>query len=290
MKKTEQNKQSFGEIKVEGVTKTFLDEGKQVEVLKDCTMVVPRGKLTVLMGPSGCGKTSLINLIAGYEQPDSGQILLDGEPVNGPGPERLVVFQETALFSWMTVLQNVTFGPSVQGIPKAVARERALQILQTVGLKDFKDKYPSQLSGGMQRRAELARALINEPKVMILDEPFRGLDAMTREIMQEFYVNLFQETGMTNLFVTHDLEEAIFLADRLVIMTYKPGKIKEVIEVDLPRPRHFTMITTQRFNELRQYALELLYHESTKAFADGCKSAFDLIDGFSRGGAKREAM
>jgi len=280
--------QFLGEVQLINVSKSFLESNKTtVEVLKDCTMVIPKGKLTALMGPSGCGKTTLINIIAGYEKPTSGEVFLDGQPIGGPGPDRLVVFQETALFPWMTVYQNVMFGCTVQGIPEVEAQEKAHKLLQKVGLLDFKDKYPSQLSGGMQRRAELARALINDPKIMMLDEPFRGLDAMTRSIMQEFCSKLFEETQRTTLFVTHDIEEAVFLADQLVIMTYKPGKVKAVIEVDLPRPRHFEMIGTSRFNELRQHALELLYEEATKAFADGMKSAFDLIEGFSRVGSCR---
>ncbi len=268
----------FGEFKVRGLSHSY---GGQA-VLEDCTLDVPRGKLTVLVGPSGCGKTTLINVLAGYESPTSGQVLLDDQPVTGPGHDRLVVFQEMALFPWMTVEQNVSFGCRVQNVPAAETRERVGKVLAKVGLSDFRSKYPSQLSGGMQRRAELARAMVNDPKVLILDEPFRGLDAMTRSMMQEFYVGLFEEIGRTNLFVTHDLEEAVFLADRLLVMTYRPGKIKEVIEVDLPRPRTFQVLATPRYNEIRQHALELLYEEASKAFAAGSQAAFDLVDGFAR--------
>lgn len=272
----------FGEIQVLGVSKSYGPNGNGELVLEDCTLEIKRGKLTVLMGPSSCGKTTLINVIAGYETPTGGQVLLDGQPVTGPGKDRLVVFQESTLFPWMTVLQNVTFGCIVQGVPRKEAEERAMEFLEIVGLKDFKDKYPAHLSGGMQRRAELARAMINDPKVMILDEPFRGLDAMTRGIMQEFYVGLFERIGRTNLFVTHDLEEALFLADRLVIMTYKPGTVKAIIDIDHPRPRKVQVMATPRYNELRRYALELLYEEASKAYAAGSKAAFDLIDGFNR--------
>jgi NitT/TauT family transport system ATP-binding protein len=215
--------------------------------------------------------------LAGYEKPTSGQIYIDDVPVDGPGPDRLVVFQETALFPWMTVYSNVVFGCQVRGMPKKEMNDRAELILRTVGLYEFRDKYPSQLSGGMQRRAELARAMINDPKIMILDEPFRGLDAMTRQLMQEFYVELFEDCGRTNLFVTHDIDEAIFLADRLIIMTFQPGKIKAEIEVDLPRPRKFHMLASKRFMELREAALELLYEEASKAFAAGSKAAYDLV-------------
>lgn len=267
----------FGEVRIENVTKTYNTKDSSNTVLQDCTFRIERGRLTALMGPSGCGKTVLINLIAGYEIPTTGQIFLDDVPVTRPGPERLVVFQESALFSWMTVYSNVIFGCRVRGMPRKEMKDRAEHILRTVGLYEFRDKYPSQLSGGMQRRAELARALINDPKIMILDEPFRGLDALTRQLMQEFYVELFENGGMTNFFVTHEIDEAIFLADRLVIMTFQPGKIKTEIEVDLSRPRKFDMLASHRFMEIREYAIELLYEEAAKAFAAGSKSAYDLV-------------
>ncbi|MCL4536897.1 MAG: ATP-binding cassette domain-containing protein [Nitrospirae bacterium] len=182
-----------------------------------------------------------------------------------------------ALFPWMTVYSNVTFGCQVQGVHKKEIKDRAELILRKVGLYEFKDKYSSQLSGGMQRRAELARAMINDPKIMILDEPFRGLDAMTRQLMQEFYVGLYEEVGRTNFFITHEIDEAIFLADRLVIMTFQPGKVKAEIEVDLPRPRDFRMMASTRFMEIRKQAIELLYEEAAKVFASGSKTACDLV-------------
>jgi NitT/TauT family transport system ATP-binding protein len=188
-----------------------------------------------------------------------------------------VVFQESALFPWMTVYSNVTFACLVQGKQKCEIKDMAELILKKVGLYEFRDKYPSQLSGGMQRRAELARALINNPKIMILDEPFRGLDAMTRQLMQEFYVGLFEEFGRTNLFVTHEIDEAIFLADKLVIMTFQPGKVKEEIEIDIPRPRDFRMLASPRFMEIRAKVIDLLYEEAAKAFAAGSKTAYDLV-------------
>ncbi len=267
----------FGEVRVENVTKVYEKEEERQTVLDGCSLLVERGKMTVLMGPSGCGKTVLINLIAGYETPTSGSVRIDGEPVAGPGQDRLVVFQESALFPWMTVSDNVTFGCRVQGKCAASMKKREEIILRKVGLHEFRDRYPAQLSGGMQRRAELARAMINDPKIMILDEPFRGLDAMTRELMQEFYVGLFEEVGRTNLFITHEIDEAIFLADRLVIMTFQPGKVKAEIAVDLPRPREFQMLASPCCMELRAHALALLYAESTKAFAAGSKTAFDLV-------------
>lgn len=271
------SKGDFGEVRLEGVTKVYEKADQSQRVLDECTFSVERGKLTVLMGPSGCGKTVLINLVAGYERPTSGRILIDESPVDGPGSDRLVVFQETALFPWMTVYSNVIFGCQVQGVSRGETKERAGHILKKVGLYEFRDKYPSQLSGGMQRRAELARAMINDPKIMILDEPFRGLDAMTRQLMQEFYVGLFEEIGRTNLFVTHEIDEAIFLADRVVILTFQPGKVKAEIEIDLPRPREFHMLASPRFMEIREQVIDLLYEEASKAFAAGSKAAYDLM-------------
>ncbi|MEM4313056.1 MAG: ABC transporter ATP-binding protein [Thermoplasmata archaeon] len=268
---------NFGEVYVENVTQIYENDDRKQTVLQDCSLCIKRGKLTVLMGPSGSGKTVLANLIAGYEKPTSGRIFIDNKQVIGPGPDRLVVFQETALFPWMTVYSNVIFGCKAQGVNKEKIKERAEFVLRKVGLYEFRDKYPSQLSGGMQRRAELARALINNPKILILDEPFRGLDAMTRQLMQEFYVTLFEETGSTTLFITHEIDEAIFLADRLAIMTFQPGKIKMEINVDLPRPRDFHILASPRFMEIREHVLEVLYEEAVKAFDAGSKASYDLI-------------
>ena len=236
-----------GRVECRNVTKTFGEEWARQVVVEGAAFEVEAGRLNVLVGPSGCGKSTLINLIAGYEEPSSGEILIDGQRVQGPGRDRLVVFQETALFPWMTSLENVMFGPDVRGMNRREARQEARRLLEKVGLKGFEDKYPSQLSGGMQRRCELARALINHPKIMLMDEPFRGLDAMTRELMQEYLLRLFEETRHTILFVTSELEEAIFLADRLLILSAKPTAVKQVLDVDLPRPRDFHVLTTRRY-------------------------------------------
>jgi NitT/TauT family transport system ATP-binding protein len=191
----------YGEMAVRDVGKVFGAGARARAVLDGCSFTVTRGRLTVIIGPSGCGKTAIVNLLAGYEAPTHGEVLLDGERVHGPSWTRLVVFQETALFPWMTVLDNVTFGPTVRAVmPSATARAEALRLLEKVGLKDFAHRYPVQLSGGMQRRAELARAIINAPRVMLMDEPFRGLDAITRQLMQEYVLRLFEESGCTSLF------------------------------------------------------------------------------------------
>lgn len=273
----------FSEMAMRSVRMAYGNDLTPKVVLEDCSFTVARGKLNVLIGPSGCGKTTVVNLLAGYEKPTSGKIVLDGEPVTGPGWTRLVVFQETALFPWLTVLDNVIFGPTVRGAMKRdeVKRE-ARHLLEMVGLKDFADRYPLQLSGGMQRRAELARAMINKPKVMLMDEPFRGLDAMTRKLMQEHYLRLFEEDGRTNLFVTSELDEAVFLADRLIVLTNRPTQVKKIMEIDLPRPREISMLVSKRFLELKQEALDTLHEEAVKAFAAGARSASDLVEAYGR--------
>jgi len=273
------------EMVVDGVSKGFGLGPLHKQVLCDCSFTLEKAKLSVMIGPSGCGKTTLVNLLAGYETPDCGKILMDGKSVSGRGPDRLVVFQETALFPWMTTFENVSYGPRVQRkLSKQVYEEETMKLLELVGLKDFKDKYPSQLSGGMQRRAELVRAMINQPKVMLMDEPFRGLDAMTRALMQEYYVRLFEEHRGTNFFVTSELEEAIFLADRLLILTNRPACVKKVIEVRLHRPREFSMLTSKEYLECKQEALELLHEEAIKYFAAGAVNAADFLEAYAQMG------
>ena len=203
--------------------------------------------------------------------------------MRGPSWTRLVVFQETALFPWMTVIDNVTFGPLVRGtMTRRAVREEALRLLEKVGLREFADRYPTQLSGGMQRRAELARAIINDPRIMLMDEPFRGLDAMTRQLMQEYILRLFEESRRTSLFVTSELEEAIFLADRLIILTNRPTRVKKIMEVDLPRPRTYQMLASPRFLALKEEALDALHEEALQAFAAGSTGASDLVEAYRR--------
>ena len=227
--------------------------------LKDLDVTITANKFTVVVGPSGCGKTTLINLIAGYESPDGGSVLACGRPVNGPNWDRLVVFQEPALFPWKTTLDNVTFGPISRGLRRGDVEARATNIIRKLGLSGFESKYPAQLSGGMQRRVELARAIINTPSFMLFDEPFRGLDAMTRGLMQEYLLGLFEEQHVTTLFVTSDLEEAIYLADVLIVLTASPGTVKNVLEIDLPRPRDFKVLATRRFGEIHKQVLHNLF-------------------------------
>lgn len=277
--------QRAGEMEVNNISKLYGEGIMTKEVIKDCSFKIEKGKLTVLVGPSGCGKSTLINVLAGYEKPTTGSVSLDGEPITGPGPDRLVVFQETALFPWMTTFENVSYGPRVRKeLSGAELKKTTMKLLEMVGLEDFKDKYPTQLSGGMQRRCELVRAMINHPKVMFMDEPFRGLDAMTRSLMQEYYVRLFEEHRGTNLFITSELEEGIFLADRLVILTNQPCKVKKIMEVNLPRPREFTIMSSPEYLDIKREALELLHEEAMKSFAAGAVNSADFLEAYSKMG------
>ena len=272
-----------GEIKVTGVHKSYGEGLFTKAVVEDCSFTIERSKLTVMIGPSGCGKSTLIRLLAGFEKPTRGTITLDGKPITGPGKDRLVVFQESALFPWMTTYDNIMYGPRARGENTKEARTLAETLLDKVGLRAFRKKYPTQLSGGMQRRAELARAMINNPQIMILDEPFRGLDAMSKELMWEYYAGLYEESGRTNFFVTTDIDEAIFLADRLLIMTNVPTKVRAVIEVDIPRPRSLVhMVDDDRANAVKMEALSLLHEEAMKSFAGGSKAAADFVDAYSK--------
>jgi NitT/TauT family transport system ATP-binding protein len=271
------------EIIATNVSKTFGAGPFAKEVIKDCSFTIESGKLTVMIGPSGCGKSSLIQLIAGFDQPTSGSITIGGRPITGPGKDRLVLFQESALFPWMTTWDNIMYGPRARGEDANSSSEQAEFLLKKVGLEEFRDKYPAQLSGGMQRRAELARAMINKPEVMILDEPFRGLDHMSKELMWEYYAGLYEEDRNTNFFVTTDIDEAIFLADRLLIMTNLPTSTRAVIEVDIPRPRNIEDIADNaRANEIKTEVMTLLHEEAMKSFSGGSKAAADFLDAYSK--------
>ncbi len=254
-------------VELKSVSRGYGEKWDREEVISNFDLKVNPGELTVLVGPSGCGKTTLVNLIAGFDFPESGEIQINGEPITGPGHDRMVVFQETALMPWLTSYENVVFGPKLRGdMSEQDLRRKATDLLTKVGLSDFMDKYPLQLSGGMQRRAELARAMINEPLLMIMDEPFRGLDAMSRELMQEFFVRLFEDSGRTNVFVTSEIEEAIFLADRLVVLSNRPTSVRKIIDIKLPRPRNFQQLTSSEAFDYKREAMELLHEEALKGF------------------------
>lgn len=272
-----------GEIQVRNVTKTYGTGPFAKTVVQDCSFTIEHNKLTVMIGPSGCGKSTLIRLLAGFEKPDTGSIQIDGRPITGPGKDRLVVFQESALFPWMTTMNNILYGPRARGEQNGQTQSQADFLLEKVGLKAFSRKYPTQLSGGMQRRAELARAMINNPDVMILDEPFRGLDAMSKELMWEYYSGLYEESHRTNFFVTTDIDEAIFLADRLIVMTNIPTQVRATLEVDIPRPRRLAnTFDNERANEIKMQALSLLHEEAMKSFSGGSRAAADFIEAYAK--------
>jgi NitT/TauT family transport system ATP-binding protein len=242
-------------VSVAGVGKRYARQ-----VLEQVSFELQSGALTVLMGPSGCGKTTLACMLAGYVAPDAGTLAIDGRPITTAGPDRLMVFQETALWHWMTVLENVMFGPRAAGTMSAgEARRKARELLERFGLADFRDKYPGQLSGGMRRRVELAQAMINNPRLMILDEPFRGLDVMTRGLMQEYYLKLFAESRMTTLFITSELEEALVVGERVLVMDGAPARIARSIDVELPYPRTPQVLASERYLETKKALMAALY-------------------------------
>jgi len=277
------NSQGSSEIVANNISKSFGAGPFAKEVVKDCSFSIESNKLTVMIGPSGCGKSSIIQLIAGFEQPTSGEITMNGNPITGPGKDRLVLFQESALFPWMTTYDNIMYGPRARGEGGKESTELANFLLNKVGLEAFKDKYPAQLSGGMQRRAELARAMINKPEIMILDEPFRGLDHMSKELMWEYYAGLYEEDRNTNFFITTDIDEAIFLADRLLVMTNLPTSTRKVIDIDIPRPRKIDDVAdSDRANEIKTEVMTLLHEEAMKSFSGGSKAAADFLEAYSK--------
>ena len=254
-------------IEVASVSKEFAKNGRSIVALQDIDLAVVEREFVALLGPSGCGKSTLLNMVAGFDHPTRGAVKVAGEPVREPSPERGVVFQEPALFPWMSVMQNVVFGPKTRGEHADAYRPRAAQILEQMGLKGFEDSYPAELSGGMRQRVGIARVLMLESRVMLMDEPFGALDAQTRSLMQELLLAVWERHHQTVLFVTHDIEEALLLADRVCVMTARPGRIKKSIEVRLPRPRALEITASPEFNALRLEVLALIREESLRAAA-----------------------
>ncbi len=220
------------------VTKTFQSQHGDLCALRDITLSVAPGEFVCLLGPSGCGKSTLLNLIAGLEKPDAGQVLMDGRPVTGPGRDRVVIFQEAALFPWLNVQDNVAFGLTAAGVPRVDRIEKAIQYLRLVRLGSFRKAFIHELSGGMKQRVALARALALEPEVLLMDEPFAALDAQTRDSLHDELQDIWAQTGKTIVFVTHNVREALVLGDRVLLMTARPGRIKREFRCELPRPRH----------------------------------------------------
>jgi NitT/TauT family transport system ATP-binding protein len=253
-----------GLVQVDGVSKVYDPDGANVTAVEDMDLHIEDNEFVTVLGPSGCGKSTLLECIAGYLEPTSGSVVVDGEAVSEPDPNRGVVFQENRLFPWKTIGENVRFGPTVRDDAE-VDQGRVEELLDKTGLEQFEDAYPNELSGGMQQRAELSRLLANDPEIMLMDEPFSGLDAMTKELMQEMLLDIWDDENRTVLFITHDVEEAIFLADRVVVMTARPGQVKGIIDVELDRPRDFEVLTTDRFTQYKDRALELIHEEAERA-------------------------
>jgi len=239
---------------LDSISKSFvLDDGSVVEALSSITLGVADSEFVSVLGPSGCGKTTLLRIVAGLEAPTSGTIILDGEKIEGPSPRMAMIFQEYSLYPWMTVINNIEFGLEMRGMKREERREKAFKYLDIVGLGEFADRYPYELSGGMRQRVAVARALAVDPHILLMDEPFGALDAQTRNMLQRELLDIWEKTRKTILFVTHSVDEAVFLSDRIVILTSRPGRVKEIVPIDLPRPRERTGV---EFARIRRYVLD----------------------------------
>jgi NitT/TauT family transport system ATP-binding protein len=248
-------------IQVRGVRKVFASAHGAVVALDGVDLDVAEGELVCLLGPSGCGKSTLLNAVAGFAPPTAGEVVANGRPVAGPGPDRAMVFQEYALFPWMTVERNVAFGLEMKGTPRAAREEKVGALLEKLHLREFRDRYPKDLSGGMRQRVAIARALAIDAPMLLMDEPFGALDALTRRNLQDELLRIWAELGVTILFVTHGIEESIYLADRVVVMTYRPGTVKRIVPVTLPRPRD---PASPEFNALKREVSALVMEEQAR--------------------------
>jgi len=240
-------------LRIEGVSRTFagVRGGEPVTALLPTDLAVNANDFITILGPSGCGKSTLLRIVAGLDRPTTGKVLLDGRAVTRPGPDRGMVFQSYTLFPWLTVAENIAFGLREKRMPDRKQREIVANYIDLVGLEGFENHWPKQLSGGMQQRTAIARALANDPEILLLDEPFGALDNQTRGLMQELLLGIWEREKKTVLFVTHDIEEAIFMASRVIVMSARPGRIKSDVAVDLPHPRHYTVKTSPDFSALK---------------------------------------
>jgi len=268
-----------GAIRIEEVVKIYDPDGAAVMAVDHCSLDIPAGEICMIVGPSGCGKTTLLNAIAGFHSITSGKIFLDGKllcgpgkPQADPGSDRIVVFQNGALFPWKTNIDNVAFGPLMQGkMGKKEIYEKARSMMADAGLSGTEQNYPGEVSSGLRRRVEIVRALMNDPKVLLFDEPYRALDSLTKSVMHEALLEIYYKNKVTIFFITHDLEEAIFLGHRMVIMTTRPCRPKKILAVDIPHPRDYSVLTSPRFRELMDETVELVHEEAKKSFAAGEK-------------------
>jgi NitT/TauT family transport system ATP-binding protein len=268
-----------GAIRIENAVKYYGEGAARVLAVDGCTLDVEAGEVCAVVGPSGCGKTTLLHALAGIHGLSAGAIYLDGKLLCGPGQpcaeigaDRVVVFQNGALFPWKTNLENVAFGPIVQGTwPRAIALERARQMLSEVGLRGHEHAYPGETSSGVQRRVEIVRAFINDPAVLLLDEPFRALDSLTKAVMHEALLTIYARNRSTIFFITHDLEEALFVGSRVVVMTSRPCRPKAIVPVTFPYPRRRDLITSKAFRDLFHETMAVVHDEARKAYSLGDK-------------------
>ena len=251
-------------LEVEGLKKSYARNGRSLEILDLGAFNVREGEFVSVIGPSGCGKSTFLHMLGGFIKPDGGAIRVYGREVREPGPDRGMMFQEFALFPWRSVAENVAWALEVQGVPRAKIDAAVEKHLAMIGLEEFRNHYPAELSGGMKQRVALARVLAFDPKVLLMDEPFGALDAQTREVMQEELTRLWERTGKTIVFVTHDIEEAIYLADRVVALSARPARIKEEVRIVLPRPRDITVKKSMQFHEYRNHVWDLIRGESSR--------------------------
>jgi NitT/TauT family transport system ATP-binding protein len=262
---------------IDALSKKYTSQGAAVPALVDINLTIAPGEFICLLGPSGCGKSTLLKIIAGLIPASSGTITINGAPINGPGPERAVVFQDYALFPWMSVRDNIEFGLEARKVPAAQRREISAKLLGVVGLSDFAERYPHHLSGGMKQRVSIARALAVNPSLLLMDEPFGALDAQTRQTLQDELLRIWREYNKTVIFVTHSIEEAIYLSDRIVVMTARPGRIKEVVTLSEPRPRD---MTGEAMNRRQREVRGILGEEIARAAA---LEQVDMMAGASNG-------
>ncbi|PWC57735.1 sulfonate ABC transporter ATP-binding protein [Azospirillum sp. TSH7] len=257
------------QIQVRGVEKTFSVGAQKIVALQNIDLDIRKGEFVCLLGPSGCGKSTLLNAVAGFQPPTKGTVTVDGRTITEPGPDRGMVFQEYALFPWMTVAQNVAFGLEIKGMSKAEIAERVEWLLQKLHLQDFRNRFPKDLSGGMRQRVAIARVLALDSPILLMDEPFGALDALTRRTLQDELLRIWEEVGKTILFVTHSIEESIYLADRIIVMTYRPGTIKRDVLVDMPRPRDGS---APEFNRLKRELSQMVMEEQQRFSQDEIRS------------------
>lgn len=262
-------------ISFRNITKDFVSQagGPAMKAIDHLSLDIAEEDFVCLIGPSGCGKSTLLNLIAGFERPTTGEVLLDDVEIHGPGPDRGVVFQEGALFPWLSVIDNVCYGPKRLNVPRGRYLKDAHAILHQVGLSAFAHHLPSELSGGMRQRVAIARALINRPPVLLMDEPFAALDPQTRVLMQEMLLQIWEHDNRTVLFITHDVEEALFLGTRVVVMSSRPGRVLEDVRTDLPRPRDFSVLKEPAFVKIKAELFALVREQTIVAAADAVSGA-----------------